>query len=175
MIRRRSRARSALRRLRTGILPVPAQSAGLAAIVTVLAAALVSVSLMIGSGTEGAWERERARHAESALGATMHSFSLPRDALPAGDELPSPTRFNRVGEFDEAVSEAAATAGLATPVFQARMRTPLTTPTPAGGTRIQLLFRTGFEQQVDILDGAISADGVLIPERLAARDRARYG
>lgn len=40
MIRRRSRSRSALRPLRTGILPVPGQSAGLAAIVAVLAAAL---------------------------------------------------------------------------------------------------------------------------------------
>jgi putative ABC transport system permease protein len=176
MARRRSRARSALRRLRTGILPVPGQAAGLAAIVAVLAAALVSVSLMLGSAEEGTWERERARHAESALGATMHSFSLPRDAIPGGEGgEPSPTRFDRVGEFDDAVGEAAATAGLAPPVFQARLRSPLTTPTPGGVSRIQLLFRTGFEQHVDIIDGAISADGVLIPERLAAETALGVG
>ena len=169
MIRRRSRTRSALRRLRTGILPVPAQSAGLAAIVAILAAALVSVSLMLGSAKEGSWERERARHAESALGATMHSFSLPRNAEPTGEMEPSPTRFARVGAFDDAVSEAAATAGLATPVFQARMRTPLTTFTADRPISIQLLFRTGFEQNVDVLDGAVTADGVLIPERFAAQ------
>src|SRR5688500_24874 len=113
MIRRRSRPRSALRRLRTGILPVPGQSAGLAAIVAVLSAGLVSVSLMLGSAKEGAWERERARNAESALGATMHSFSLPRDASQTGEVVdPTSTRFARVGEFDEAIGEASAGAGL---------------------------------------------------------------
>jgi putative ABC transport system permease protein len=168
MARRRSLARSALRRVRTGILPVPGQALGLAAIVAVLGASLVSVALMLGSAEEGAWERERARHAESALGATMHSFSLPQNEQPTGVVVEgTPTRFGRAGEFDEAVGRAAAAAGLPAPVFQARMRAPMSTPTAAGTARVQLLFRSGFEQNVEVVDGAISPDGVLIPQRLA--------
>lgn len=162
MTRPRSRARSALRRLRTGILPVPGQAAGLAAIVAVLTAALVSLPLMVGSAEEGAWERERVRHAESALGTSLHSSTRPQA------EEPSPGRIARAAEFDEAVTAAATAAGLPAPVFQARSRAPLSTPSPTGPVRVALLFRTGAEHHVEIVAGTAAADGVLIPADVAA-------
>jgi hypothetical protein len=59
---------------------VPGQAVGLAVLVAVLAAALASVPLMIGSAEEGAWQRERARHEESAIGTTFFSFLAARQA-----------------------------------------------------------------------------------------------
>ena len=56
-----SRLRSALRRLRLRLLPVPGQALGLAVLVAVLAAALVSAPLMVASAEQAAWEQQDAR------------------------------------------------------------------------------------------------------------------
>ena len=134
---RRTGTRSVVRRLRTGILPVPGQAAGLAALVAVLAAALVSVPLMTGSTEEGAWDRERARYTESAIGATLHSTTLPEA------EEPSPGRIGRAADFDDRVAEAAAAAGLPAPVFAltgrpAQLSKAETTPRPSTVSRISI-------------------------------------
>lgn len=50
------RPRSALRRLRLRLLPVPGQALGLAVLVAVLAAALVSAPLMVASAEQAAWK-----------------------------------------------------------------------------------------------------------------------
>jgi putative ABC transport system permease protein len=150
-----------LRRLRIAVVPQPGQAAGLAAIVAVLAAVLVSLPLMAGAAQEGAWELQRARTAEPALGVQLASTSFPDQGRP------EPTRIAGVGPLDDEVQRAVARAGLPAPVVTMVLRPAWVTPTPRGGVRSQLVFRTGAADHVRITAGAASADGVLIPERLA--------
>src|SRR5690348_1961159 len=146
----RSAARSALRRLRVAILPLPGQAAGLAAILAVLAAALVSLPLMAGAAEEGAWQLQRTRYAEPELGVQLASTSFPDRGRP------TPTRITGVGALDDQVERAVAAAGLPTPVFQMVLRPPWVTPTRTEAIRTQLVFRTGAEDHVRITAGAAS-------------------
>jgi putative ABC transport system permease protein len=150
-----------VRRLRTAVVPLPAQAVGLAGIVAVLSAAVVSVPLMVGAAEEGAWALQRAQYAETELAVSLTSTSFPESGPPP------PTRIPAVAELDDRVSEAVADAGLSPPVFQTVLRLPWITPTTDGPARTQLLSRTGAEDHVRITAGAASSDGVLIPERLA--------
>src|SRR4051794_6051717 len=153
--------RSAVRRLRIAVLPLPVQAGGLAGIVAVLSAALVSVPLMVGAAEEGAWALQRAQYAEADLAVSLASTSFPETGRPA------PTRIPGVAELDDRVSQAVTDAGLRPPVFQALLRLPWITPTREEPVRSQLMSRTGAEDHVQITAGAASDDGVLIPERLA--------
>jgi putative ABC transport system permease protein len=152
---------SAVRRLRIAVVPVPAQAAGLAGIVAVLAAAVVSVPLMVGAAEEGSWSLQRAQYVETDLAVSLSSTSFPESGPP------SPTRIPAVAELDGRVSQAVADAGLPRPVFQTVLRLPWITPTRNEPIRTQMLSRTGAEDHVRITTGAASTDGVLIPERLA--------
>jgi putative ABC transport system permease protein len=158
MTRGGSGARSILRRLRIGFLPVLGQALGLAVLVAVLAASLVSVPLMTGSAEEGAWVRERARHAEAAIGTTLFSSSVP------GNVEPQRGRVLNAADLDDAVVGAATTLGLPRPVSLARLRDPLFTDTPTGPVRIVLTSRTGAEERLDVVAGDV---GVLANGRLA--------
>jgi putative ABC transport system permease protein len=151
-------ARSILRRLRIGLLPVLGQALGLAVLVAVLAASLVSVPLMIGSAEEGAWARERARHAESAISTTLFSTSVP------GNTEEQRGRVLNAADLDDAVGAAATSLGLPRPVSLVRLRDPLFTDTPSGPVRIVLTSRTGAEEQLDVVAGDV---GVLANSRLA--------
>ncbi len=150
-------ARSILRRLRIGLFPVVGQAVGLAVLVAVLAASLVSVPLMTGSAEEGAWVRERARYAESAISATFRSSSLP------GSGEQTPGRVLDAADLDDAVVEAATALGLPRPVSFVRLRDPLVTATPSGPARIVLASRTGAEENLDVVAGDV---GVLANSRL---------
>jgi hypothetical protein len=158
-----TRRRPLLRRLRIGFLPVPSQAAGLAAVVAVLGAAVVSVPLVTAAAQEGAWSTEAARQDALELGVTLATSTLPER------EQPRPGRFAQADPLDEAVARAADDVGLAEPVFQARSRSPLFALTPDGFVRTQLLFRTGAFDHVEIVEGAATDDGVLVPQRLADR------
>ncbi len=151
-------ARAILRRLRIGYLPVAGQALGLAVLVAVLAASLVSVPLMIGSAEEGAWVRERARHAESAISTTLFSSSVP------GNVEPVRGRVLNAADLDDAVGAAATGLGLPRPVSLVRLRDPLFTDTPTGPVRIVLASRTGAEDHLDVVAGEA---GVLANSRLA--------
>ncbi len=151
-------AHPVLRRLRTGLLPVAGQAAGLAVLVAVLAASLVSVPLVIGSAEEGAWARERARHAESAISTTLLSSSVP------GNAEPMRGRVLNAADLDDAVGAAATALGLPRPVSLVRLRDPLFTTTPSGPARIVLASRTGAEENLDVVAGEV---GVLANSRLA--------
>lgn len=153
----RGGARPVLRRLRIGLLPLPAQALGLAVLVAVLAAALASVPLMTGAAEEGAWQRERAGHAESSMGATFFSSSLP-GSLELIDE-----RVLNAAELDDAVVAAAAALDLPTPVSLVRLRDPLFTTTPSGPARLVLVSRTGAEGHLDLVAGE---PGLLANSRL---------
>ena len=150
--------RSALRRLRIRLLPVPSQAFGLAVLTAVLAAALVSAPLMIASTEQGAWQQERDRLGESVLGTTLFSSSL------AGRQVSSTGRITRAGELNLAVADAADEAGVSEPIFMTRLRHPLTAP-GAGG--VQLVSRTDAEQHVTIVAGQPTDDGVLIPQSVS--------
>ena len=153
----RSGARSVLRRLRIGLLPVPGQAVGLAVLVAVLAAALSSVPVMIGSAEEGAWQRERARHADSAMGTTFFSSSVPGNVeLLRG-------RVLNAADLDTAVVARADARDLPRPVSLARLRDPLFIDTPSGPARIVLASRTGAEAHLDVVAGA---PGTLANSRL---------
>ncbi len=150
-------ARPILRRLRIGLLPVWGQAAGLVVLVAVLAASLVSVPLMLGSAEEGAWVRERARHAESAISTTVFSSSLP------GSVEPMPGRVLEAADLDDAVGEAATALGLPRPVALTRLRDPLFITTPTGPARLVLTSRTGAEDNLELVAGEV---GVLANSRL---------
>src|SRR5690349_19464350 len=100
MSRPRPRWRSAVRRLRIATVPTPGQAAGLAGIVAVLAAALVSLPLMAGAAAEGAWTLQQARYAAADLGVQLTSTSFPEQGRPA------PTRIPGVGTLDDEVEKA---------------------------------------------------------------------
>jgi hypothetical protein len=151
--------RSALRRLRIRLLPVPSQAFGLAVLTAVLAAALVSAPLMVASTEQGSWQQERDRLGDDVLGTTLFSSSL------AGRQVSSPDRITRAGELNHAVGDAAAEAGLEEPLFLTRLRHPLFAP--AAGAGVQLVSRTGAEEHVEIVAGAPSDDGVLVPKSIA--------
>ncbi|MGY1803076.1 FtsX-like permease family protein [Blastococcus sp. SYSU D00922] len=153
----RGGARPVLRRLRIGLLPLPGQALGLAVLVAVLAAALASVPLMTGSAEEGAWQRERARHAESSIGATFFSSSLP-GSLELIDE-----RVLNAAELDDAVVAAAADLALPRPVSLVRLRDPLFITTPSGPARLVLVSRAGAEEHLDLVAGG---PGLLANSRL---------
>lgn len=161
MFMRRPGSRSVFRRLRIRLLPVPGQALGLAVLVAVLAAALVSAPLMVASAEQGAWEQERERLSEPSLGTTLLSSSV------AGRQVSSVNRIANAVALDGAVGEAATEAGLATPVSLAYLREPVAAFGPAGADAARVFYRTDAELHVDIVDGAASDDGVLIPERFA--------
>jgi hypothetical protein len=150
--------RSALRRLRIRLIPVPSQAFGLAVLTAVLAAALVSAPLMVASTEQGAWQQQRDRLGDSVLGATLLSSSL------AGRQISSPDRITRAGELDVAVAGAADEAGLPAPVFMTYLRDALFAP---GSGPVQLMSRTDAEEHVDITAGGPSDDGVLVPQKVA--------
>ena len=85
----------------------PGQALGLAVLVAVLAAALVSAPLMIASAEQGAWEQERDR----VGGRTSWARRFVSSTL-AGRQVSSPDRIARAGELDAAVAEAAAEVGV---------------------------------------------------------------
>ncbi|HET6392254.1 MAG TPA: hypothetical protein VFG13_05495 [Blastococcus sp.] len=153
----RGGARSILRRLRIGLLPLPGQALGLAVLVAVLAAAAASVPLMTGSAEEGAWQRERARHAESAIGTTFFSSSVP------GNLEPIRGRVLNAADLDDSVGESAVALGFSRPVSLARLRDPLFISTPSGPARIVLVSRTGADEHLDVVAGS---PGVLANSRL---------
>ncbi len=159
---RRSRSRPVLRRLRILFLPVPGQALGLLLLAVVLGSALVSVPLVPASAEQGAWERERARQ-DQAVGATLSSSTQPLA------QASSPARIARASALDAAVVETIEAEGLPRPVSFVRLRNALFTDVPDGVVRTQLVAKTGWEDQVELLDGEISDRGVVIPERLAER------
>ena len=75
---RRPGSSSVLRRARIRLLPLPGAALGLAVLVAVLAAALVSAPLFIASAEQGAWQQEQARVGEVSLGATLVTTTVSR-------------------------------------------------------------------------------------------------
>ena len=157
---RRSRSRPVLRRLRVLFLPVPSQALGLLLLAVVLGRALVSVPLVPASAEQGVWERERARQEGSAVGATLSSSTQPLA------QASSRARIARASALDAAVVETIE-EGLPTPVSLVRLRNSLFTDVRDAVVRTQLMAKTGWEEQVEIVTGEISDRGVVIPERLA--------
>jgi putative ABC transport system permease protein len=153
---------SVLRRLRVRLLPMPGQALGLAVLVAVLAAALVSAPLMIASAEQGAWEQERERLSEFNLGTSLNSSTL------AARQVSSTGRITRAADLDAAITESAAEVGQPDPVAFGVFRDPVLAATPTGPTETLMTFRDGAEEHVEIAAGAASDDGVLIPEALAA-------
>ena len=154
--------RSILRRLRIGLLPLFGQAAGLAVLVAVLAAALVSAPLMVASAEQGAWEQEQSRLSQRTLGTTLNSSTL------AQRQVSSDGRIARAAELDAAVDEAAAAVGLADPVAAGVFRDPLPIG-PASGPVDEglILFRDGAEDNVEIVAGTADGRGVLVPVEVA--------
>ncbi|TFV62064.1 UNVERIFIED_ORG: hypothetical protein E4P37_17890, partial [Bacillus sp. AZ43] len=167
MTRREAGARSALRRLRLRLLPLPGQAVGLALLVAVLAAALVSAPLFVASAEQGAWEQEQDRISRASLGATVLATTVGRRGGPPTD------RIQRSDEFDTAVAEAAAAAGLGRPEFFVGLREDLGAFTGAGGGAARLASLAGAGDHLEIVAGSGSGDGVLVPQSLA--DRAGVG
>jgi hypothetical protein len=153
--------RSALRRLRISLLPVPGQAFGLAVLTAVLAAALVSAPLMVASAEQAAWDRELARVGQNGLGVTFGSSTL------AGRQVSAQSRIARIGELDDAVIDSVAAAELNQPVSRASLAEPILTAPPHGVGQVQLFFGTGAQDNVEIVAGSPSDDGVLVPAELA--------
>lgn len=152
-----------LRRLRLALLPVPGQAIGLAVLVAVLAAALVSAPLMIASADQGAWEQQEERLSPATLGTSIYSSTFTADGRRPVDRLP------RLDELDTAVARTTEDAGLDRPLLTAQLRLPALVPLADGGIgEAELAHRTGAEEHLEIVAGAASPDGVLIPEALAA-------
>ncbi|TFV86275.1 FtsX-like permease family protein [Blastococcus sp. CT_GayMR16] len=161
MITSRYGPRSVLRRLRLRLLPVPSQALGLAVLVAVLAAALVSGPLMVASAEQGAWQQERDRVGQNGLGSTFGSSTL------VGRQVSAQSRIARIGELDDAVVASVADAGLNAPVSRATLNEAIFTASPHGFADVQLFFGTGAQDDVEIVAGAPSETGVLIPQELA--------
>jgi hypothetical protein len=160
---RRSGPRAALRRLRVAVLPVPGQALALTLLAVVLAAALVSVPLTIGAAEEGAWQRERGRQAEADVGTQLFSSTLP----PALQPQPGRIRIPRAADLDAAVADAAAAVGLGRPLFQAHLRGAAGTPVGEDFLRVQLVSRSGWQENVRIEDGEVAEGAVVVPRSLA--------
>jgi putative ABC transport system permease protein len=169
MFMRRPR-RSILRRLRIGLIPLFGQAAGLAVLVAVLAAALVSAPLMVASAEQGAWEQEQDRLSPRTLGTTLNSSTL------AQRQSSSTGRVARAAELDAAVDEAAEAVGLPAPVAAGVFRDPLPIG-PATGpvAQGQILFRDGAEDNVEITAGTADGSGVLVPVEVAEAGRLAPG
>jgi putative ABC transport system permease protein len=148
---------------------VPSQALGLAVLTAVLAAALVSAPLMLASAEQGTWEQERERLSEPGLGTTLRSTTI------SPMHRSSPGRMQRLGEFDAAVGQAGEDVGMGTPLTLTVLRNPIVAFTPTGGAESQIVFRSGAEDEVEIVAGEASADGVLIPEGLAEATGAGPG
>ncbi|RBY92356.1 hypothetical protein DQ244_08830 [Blastococcus sp. TBT05-19] len=162
------RIRSALRHLRLRLLPVPAQALGLAVLVVVLAAALVSAPLMVAGAEQGAWEQERERLGETVLGPTLGTTSQSRRQRFSDDRIP------RTAQLDDAVTAAARQArvegsGLGLPQTLAYLMDPLRFSSAATTGPVQLVHRTEATAHVRVVDGAVSDTGVLIPQGMAER------
>jgi hypothetical protein len=150
------------------LLPVPGQALGLVVLVAVLTAALISAPLMVASAEQAAWEQQRARLSEGILGTTLVSATA----------MGGPAAFARLGraaELDAAVSEAAAAADLSAPVPFASLRDDLVAYGPSGVGLAQLIHRTDASSHVEIVAGAPSDDGVLVPAALAESAGLRPG
>lgn len=159
-----------LRRLRLALLPLPGQAAGLVLLVAVLAAAVVSAPLMIASAEQGAWEQQEERLSPATLGTSIYSSTFTADGRRPVDRLP------RLDELDTGVARTAEDAGLNRPLLTTQLRRPVLTPLADGGAgEVELASRTGAEEHLEIVAGAASADGVLIPEELAAGTGAGPG
>jgi putative ABC transport system permease protein len=151
-----------LRRLRIALLPVPGQALGLAVLVAVLAAAVVSAPLMAASAEQAAWEQQEDRLPSWALGTTVLSSTF------TGDGRSPVDRIERMDELDAAVTAAAEQSGLASPTLLTRLRFPALTRVPGGVAETAVVHATGAADHLEIVAGAASDDGVLIPEQLAA-------
>ena len=162
-------ARSVFRRLRVRLLPQPGQASGLAVLIAVLAAALVSAPLMIASAEQAAWEQELERVGQNGLGTTFESTTL------AGRQVSSPDRIVRVDELDTAVRESVADVGVNAPVSFASLWEPILTGPPVPLAQVQVVFRTDAADHVDIVAGEGSDTGVLVPENLAEETGAGPG
>src|SRR5688572_5885994 len=161
MFMRRPR-RSVLRRLRLGLIPLPGQAIGLAVLVAVLAAALVSAPLMVASAEQGAWEQEQARLSDRTVGTTLTSSTL------AQRQVSSNGRIARAVELDAAMDEAAAAAGLDDPISYGRFRDPLPAGPASGPVDVgQIVFRDGAADNLEITAGGPTDTGVLVAAELA--------
>src|SRR3954471_7102587 len=160
MIKPRSGPRAAVRRLRIRLLPVPSQAFGLAVLTAVLAAALVSAPLMVASAEQAAWEQELARVGQNGMGVTFGSSTI------AGRQVSETSRVARMGELDDAVVASVAEAGLNTPVSFARLYEPILTTPPHGIAPVQVVYSRGSADAVEIVAGAPSDSGVLVPAEL---------
>jgi hypothetical protein len=85
---------------------VPGQAFGLAVLVAVLAAALVSAPLMVASAEHAAWDQELVRVGQNGIGVTFGPSTL------AGRQVSETSRVARIGELDDAVLASVAEAGL---------------------------------------------------------------
>ena len=160
------RPRSLVRRLRVALLPAPAQALVLALLAAVLGAALVSAPLVLASAEAGTWEQEQeqARHPASDLGVTINSSTLPL----IGES--SRGRIGLAARLDEAIAGATEAAGIGTPNRMVRLRDSLRVDL-AGPTdvRSQLMHLTGWEDNLRLVEGEVTDDGIVIPSRLAER------
>ena len=143
-----STPRSVLRRLRIRLLPVPSQALGLAVLVAVLAAALVSAPLMVASAEQAAWHQEFDRVGQNGLGLRFDSSTL------AGRQESAAARIARIGELDDAVLAAAADAGLDRPMSLAVLHRPILTAPPHAPAAVQLVYGTDSADAVEIVAGA---------------------
>ena len=148
---------------------MPGQALGLAVLVIVLAAAVVSAPLMVASAEQAAWEQQEQRLPPTTLGTTVISSTFTGDGR-------SPTdRIARIDELDDAVRSAAVESGLAAPSLLMRLRFPALTRVPGGVEETAVVHLDGAAEHLDIVAGAVSDDGVLIPQSLAADANVRPG
>jgi len=153
---------SVLRRARIRLLPLPGAALGLAVLVAVLAAALVSAPLFVASAEQGAWQQEQDRISRASLGATVQGTTVGRrGGPPAG-------RVGSVDEYDAAVGEAARAVGLAAPDLLMFFREAVVATTGTGGDLARVLSLPGAADNVEVLAGG--TDGVLVPEQVAAAE-----
>ena len=160
--------RSTLRRLRLRLLPVPGQALGLAVLVAVLAAALVSAPLMVASAEQAAWDQQAARLAPEEVGAVVRASTF------RGDGSSPVERLRRIGDLDAAVVRTAAASRLRAPeLFTESSITSAVTP--SGPEPAFLVQRAGAEENLRLVEGRRTADGVLIPEALARTSGVHAG
>jgi putative ABC transport system permease protein len=169
MMSLRSGLRPAGRRLRIRFLPVPSQALGLAVLVAVLAATLVSAPLMIASAKQAAWEQQERRLSPQELGTVVLSSTFTGDGTSPGK------RIAGLRELDGDVRSAATDAGLRRPQLLMQPPDTLDALTPAGTEPTWLVNQTGAEDHLDLVDGRATADGVLIPQSLATAAGVRAG
>ncbi|MGY1803077.1 hypothetical protein ACI78T_07335 [Blastococcus sp. SYSU D00922] len=150
----------ALRRARLRLLPLPGAALGLAVLVAVLAAALVSAPLFVASAEQGAWEQKQDRISRVSLGATILASTIDGRGGPTAD------RVAEVDELDASVIEAARGVGLGTPALLTILQDPVAATTADAGDLAQVVSLPGAAEHVEIVDGGPADDGVLVPEAL---------